>query len=301
MSVITIFTAPKPFTDPHINIIQRNAIESWAKLPDVQVLLMGDEPGMVEAAAEYDARWVADVPCSEAGLPLISGMFDRAREESDTPLLAYVNADIILLPDFVQAARRVAELKEKFLLVGRRWNLDVTELIDFSPGYEEKLRAQVRKEGKLFTLKASDFFVFPREVFTEVPDLVVGRAGWDNWMMYHGTTQPWPAVDVTADVVCIHQNHDYSHLPNGQRHHNLEESQVNVHLAGGWGHMYELIDVNLRLVSGQLRPQKYRLARWVHKIELLVEPPDRQGRRWTFTRWLRRLRNKVMEYGAKRT
>jgi hypothetical protein len=298
MSVITIFTAPKPFTNPHINVIQRNAIQSWTKLPDVEVLLMGDEMGMAEVAAEYGARHVADVPCSEAGLPLISGMFDQAREESGNPLLAYVNADIILLSDFVQAAKRVAELEEKFLLVGQRWNLDVTELIDFSPGYEEKLRVRVREEGSLFTLKASDFFVFPRGMFIDVPGLVVGRAGWDNWMMYHGATQPWPAVDVTADVVCIHQNHDYAHLPNGQIHHSLEESLVNVRLAGGWRMMYELIDVNKRLENGRLVPQKYQLARWLHKIELLIEPQDRKGRLWTVTRWLRRLRKRVMEYGA---
>jgi hypothetical protein len=296
--MITIFTAPKPFTDPHINVIQRNAIQSWTMLPDAEVLLMGDEVGMAEAAAEYGVRQVADVPRSENGLPLISGMFERAREESDSSLLAYVNADIILLPDFAQVAKRVAEMEEKFLLVGQRWNLDVTELIDFSPGYEEKLRERVKEEGSLFTLKASDFFVFPREVFTDVPDLLVGRAGWDNWMMYHATTQPWPAVDVTADVVCIHQNHDYSHLPKGQIHHSLEESLVNVRLAGGWRTMYELIDVNKRLEDGRLRPQKYRLVRWLHKIELLIEPPDRKGRLWTVTRWLRRLRNKVMENGA---
>jgi hypothetical protein len=296
--VITIFTAPKPFTDPHINVIQRNAIESWTKLPDVEVLLMGDEAGMAEVAAEYGVRQVADVPSSEAGLPLISGMFDRVREESVNPLLAYVNADIILLPDFVRAAKQVAELEEKFLLVGQRWDLNVTESIDFSADYEEKLRRRVKKEGSLFTLKASDFFVFPREVFTDVPDLLVGRAGWDNWMMYHGATQPWPAVDVTPDVVCIHQNHDYAHLPDGQIHHSLEESLVNVRLAGGWRMMYELIDVNKRLEDGHLRPQRYWLVRWLHKIELFIEPQDRKGRLWTVTRWLRRFRNKVMKDGA---
>jgi hypothetical protein len=294
MSQIVIFSAPKPFTVPHINVIQRNAIQSWAKLPDVEVLLMGGEPGIAEAASELGVRQVADVPCSKNGLPLISGMFDRVRHESDAPLLAYVNADIILLSDFVQAARRVAEQAEAFLLVGQRWNLDVTEPVDFSVGYEERLREQVRKAGRLFTLKASDYFVFPRGLFADVPDLLVGRAGWDNWMMYHGTSQPWPAVDATADVLCIHQNHDYAHLPEGQPHFSLEESQVNIRLAGGRRYMYELIDVNQRLENGRLRLQKYRLARWLHKIELVIEPPDRQGWLWTLTRWLRRFRNMVM-------
>lgn len=296
--MITIITAPKPFSNAHINVIQRNAIHSWTKLPDVEVLLMGDEAGMVEAAAEFGVRQVVDVPRSETGLPLINGMFERARQESAAPLLAYVNADILLLPDFVQAARLLAEKSPAFLMVGQRWNLDVTEPIDFSPGYEERLRAQVMESGELFTLKASDYFVFPRQLFTDVPDLLVGRAGWDNWMMYHGTAQPWPAVDATADVLCIHQNHDYTHLPGGQPHFSLEESQVNIRLAGGRRYMYELIDVNRRLENGRLRPQKYRLARWLHKIELILEPPDRQGRLWTLTRWLRRFRNKVMKDGT---
>ncbi len=51
--LITIFTAPKPFTNPHINLIQRNAIQSWQHLGgEVQVLMMGDEAGMEDFAAE---------------------------------------------------------------------------------------------------------------------------------------------------------------------------------------------------------------------------------------------------------
>lgn len=298
MNQIVVISAPKPFTNPHINVIQRNAIQSWSKLQGVEVLLLGDEEGMAEAASEFGVRHVADVPCSGNGLPLINGMFDRAREESEAELIAYVNADIILLPDFVEAARRVAELEENFLLVSRRWNLNVTEPIDFSPGYVERLQAWVQESGRLFTLKASDIFVFPRQLFTDVPDLLVGRSGWDNWMMYYGTTQPWPAVDVTADVTCIHQSHDYAHLPGGQSHFDLDESQVNIELAGGRVHMYELIDVNLRLEDGILRPQKYRLVRWMHRLELVLEPTSFTGWRWVLTRLLRKLRKKVMNYGT---
>ena len=38
---LTIFTAPKPFTNPHIDTIQRNAIRSWVELGEaVQVVLV---------------------------------------------------------------------------------------------------------------------------------------------------------------------------------------------------------------------------------------------------------------------
>ena len=225
-------------------------------------------------------------------------MFDRGRQESKGEFLAFVNADIILLPDIIKAVDQVSAQVDKFLLIGQRWNLDVTEALDFSPGYVEKLSNLVIEKGRLQSLTASDYFVFPRELFTEVPDLVVGRAGWDNWMMYYATSQSWPSVDASADVICIHQNYDYGHLPNALPHHTLEESQLNIRLAGGWQHMYELIDLNKRLENGRLLPQKYFLARSLHKIELLLEPQDRKGKRWTLTQYLRRLRKKLMDYGA---
>ena len=40
MTLLTIFTAPKPFTHPHINVIQRNAIRSWMQLDDVEVIII---------------------------------------------------------------------------------------------------------------------------------------------------------------------------------------------------------------------------------------------------------------------
>ena len=50
MTLLTLFSAPKPFTDPHIALIQRNAIRSWTLLPDVEVILLGEETGLAEAA-----------------------------------------------------------------------------------------------------------------------------------------------------------------------------------------------------------------------------------------------------------
>ena len=52
MPLITLFSAPKPFTDPHIAMIQRNAVRSWTLLPDVEVILLGAEEGLAEAAFE---------------------------------------------------------------------------------------------------------------------------------------------------------------------------------------------------------------------------------------------------------
>src|SRR5512138_1171415 len=100
MPLITFFSAPKPFTDPHIATIQRNAIRSWTLLPDVEVILLGEETGLAEAARELGVRHIPDVERNENGTPLISSMFQLAREHSSSDLLCIINADMILMPDF---------------------------------------------------------------------------------------------------------------------------------------------------------------------------------------------------------
>ena len=83
MADLTIFTAPKPFTNPHIAVIQRNAIRSWLSLgPQVEVFLMGEEDGLSEFAAECGIKHLPDVKRSAAGTPLVSSMFAMARQHS---------------------------------------------------------------------------------------------------------------------------------------------------------------------------------------------------------------------------
>jgi len=51
MSLITLFSAPKPFTDPHVALIQRNAIRSWLAIrPACEVVLIDDEEGTTREA-----------------------------------------------------------------------------------------------------------------------------------------------------------------------------------------------------------------------------------------------------------
>ena len=86
MADLTIFTAPKPFTNPHIALIQRNAIRSWMSLgPQVEVILLGEEAGLAESAAECGVKHLPEVARNASGTPLVSSMFDLARQHSRQP------------------------------------------------------------------------------------------------------------------------------------------------------------------------------------------------------------------------
>ena len=167
-----------------------------------------------------------------------------ARQISTSPLLAYVNADILLTPQFVTIATQVYCQFKQFLIVGQRYDLDLQQPLDFSPGWDSRLLADVQTSGRLHPPAGSDYFIFPRTCFTDLPNFAIGRAGWDNWMIYHARTQRMPVVDATSAITVIHQDHDYSHLPNGQPHYRLPESSENLRLAGGRRTVFTLMDAD---------------------------------------------------------
>lgn len=294
---LTLFTAPKPFTNPHIATIQRNAIRNWQQLDGVQILLIGDEPGMAQTAAELGVTHLPEVARTPQGTPLISAIFALARQHARAPLLAYVNADMLFLPDFVQAAQTLAGLAESFLGVGQRWDLNVTEPLTFPHDWARQLRERVNTSGRLHPPAGSDYFIFPRSLFGQMPHFAIGRAGWDNWMIYHARTHGYPVVDCTPSVLAIHQNHDYSHLPGGKPHYDHEESHRNIELAGGEKHMYRLTETTHRLQNHRLHPIPPSPIRLLRQLELALTPENGKAhgirrillrRVRTLRRWLSR-------------
>ena len=272
MPLITFFSAPKPFTNPHIAMIQRNAIKSWTLLPDVEVILLGDETGLAEAARELSVKHISHVQCNASGTPLISSMFRLARENSQGDLLCIINADMILLPDFVQAARRSKQMQDKFVLLSQRWDLDVTQPIEFAEGWQDRLSSMVHRQGSLHRPAGSDFFLFPRDCYTHIPDFTIGRAGWDNWMIYKARKEKWTVIDCTLSLMIVHQNHDYSHLPGGKPHYEHPDTNENIRLAGGEANIrYTILDATHQLSpSGKLIRPKLSYLRFMRGVELLL-------------------------------
>lgn len=272
MPFVTLFSAPKSFTNPHIATIQRNAIKSWTLLPEVEVILLGEETGLAEAARELSVKHIPNVKCNESGTPLISSMFELARENSQSDLLCIINADMILMPDFLEAARRSRMLRDKFVLLSRRWDLDVTQPIEFTEGWQDRLRSMSHRQGSLHRPAGSDFFLFPKSCYTDIPNFTIGRAGWDNWMIYKARKEKWPVIDCTPSVMIIHQNHDYSHLPGGKPHYEHPDTNENIRLAGGQANIrYTILDATHQLAAdGKLVRPKMTYLRFMRRVELFL-------------------------------
>lgn len=249
--------------------IQRNALRSWAALgPKVEAVVIGEETGAEDAARQTGCRFVAGVERNAQGTPLIRSIFDRTRAVSSSPILAFANADIILLEDFTEAVGRVAGQMRLFLLAARRWDLHVEGDLRPGPGWEAQLREAIRKDGRHHPPGGSDLFVFPRECFVDIPALTVGRAGWDNWMIYEARRRRWPVVDMSDAITVVHQDHDYRHLPGGRPHYRLPETDENVRLAGGRRTILSLTDADWVWSDGQPRRKPVTAASLVRGLEL---------------------------------
>jgi len=268
---LAIFSSPKPFTNPHIAIIQRNAIQSWKALGnEVEVWLVGVEEGVAKAAKELEVGFIPEVLRNESGTPRIDSIFDTVRQHSEADLLCYVNADILLFPDILEAALKVRENFGRFLMIGRRWDAPVKEPLKIKHGWHEEFLIWARQAGKFHRAAGSDYFIFQRETFTAVPAFAVGRAGWDNWMIYHGRCEKMPVIDATETVTVVHQNHDFSHFSDGRIHRLQPESVDNLKLAGGRFAMFTIYDTDYALISGVL--QKIKMNRWKIVREISIFP-----------------------------
>lgn len=266
---LTIFTAPKPFKDDHISTIQTNAFRSWQALGEsVDVIVLGNDEGVAEVTKEFGFKHLPDVACNEKGTPLISSMIEFTRRHSVSPYLCIVNTDIILFSDLLEAMENTARQRQKFLLIGQRWDMEVKKHLP--PGKEafDRFKTEVLSQGKLHPPMGSDYFLFPRDCYRQIPDLAIGRAGWDNWFIFKSRFEGWPVVDATRDVVIVHQNHDYRHLPGGQPHYRLPETKQNVERGGGEHTIFTIADAQFIMVNGKLDRKPLSIKRFLRELEI---------------------------------
>jgi hypothetical protein len=278
-SMLTLFAIPKHFRG-HVATIQRNAIASWTRLtPRPEIILFGDEEGAAETARELGLRHFPEVARNEFGTPLLGDLFRQAEQRASTPLLAYANADIILTDDFIAALDRVRAGYEKFMMVGRRWDLDWELPLDFSqPGWAESIRANALRANVQRPGNYVDYFVYSRGLCDGLLPLAIGRFSWDNYILWHARSRGAELVDASRAVVAVHQNHDFSHHPQGMAGiREGPERKRNREMVGAWWHLYTIEDATQILAADGMRPSHrhaWLMAKrlWSHPLTILQLP-----------------------------
>lgn len=201
--MITFFTIPKAWHGDDARR-QRNAVSSWLGI-GAGVILFGDDPGVREAASELGAGHEPKLTRNENGTPLLDGVFARAHELVPRGFLCFANTDILVGDDFGTAAESLRDMAP-LLMIGESRDANVAG--DIAPGGP---LPPGRKRGA----GALDWFLFTRGVFEQIPPFAVGRAAFDNWLVWHARNAGATVVDATPSVRVVHQAHGYGHVSGG--------------------------------------------------------------------------------------
>ena len=260
--MITIFSCPKPFSKK-IGIIQTNAVNSWKRLdPKIQIILVGNDDTIKDFSLKAKIDFIDNVDSNKYGTPYISSIFELAERKSRFDTLVYLNSDIILFGDFMETIRSIEKSFNKFLAIGQRYDTQIDRPINFS---DQKVVATLyksaRKTNKKHGYAGMDYFVFKKKTFGKLPNFLVGRDCWDNWMIYNALKRKIRVLDATNRITALHQDHDFSHLKNDQQYR--EELDSNYILAKG--RMATMNDADYRIKADLSLSKNSRLRRIVNK------------------------------------
>ena len=262
---ITIFSAPKAFVGA-AETSQRNAVWSWKQLgPDVEVLLIGDEDGIEVASRELGTRHVPSVRRSPAGVPLLNDVFRVGQEHARASCCVFVNTDIVFGPDLMHAVAVARDWSHRFLMVGQRWDTPIDHRLDELGGdWWGHTRERALSAGKLDSPLWIDYFAFPTGQYTDLPSFVIGRPGYDNWLVWHTRSRVIPVVDASKSVVALHQRHTYSQYGGSKKHVWTEDAQTNADLIGDRRKLFTIGHATDQLTARGIEPargSKYVIAR----------------------------------------
>ena len=277
--MITLFTTPKPFVG-HFNFIQRNAIQSWTLLnPRPEIIILDKVEGGEEITKEFGLHYIPEVERNKYGTPLVSSIFKIVQKEAKNEIICYVNADIILTNSFIEGIEKVIKfMKGKdFLLVGRRWNVNLLNEWNFQDkNWEEKLWAYAKKNGYQESAGATDYFVFPKHIDWNIPPFAIGRSAWDGWFLWNACKKKIPLIDGTSLIKIFHQQHDYSHWQSSktkEKFRKSEEFKINQKLRGSFRRQYNILDAPYLLTKKGLKksPKLRKLEAEFLRFKMLLD------------------------------
>lgn len=183
---------------------QTNAVKSWMQMGR-EIILYGEEAKSL--AGELD------LPCHEgvdreSGIPNLESLFKLAQRDASNELIGYMNADVVIVEGLAEAVEKVAASLPSFLIVCRRWDIDLDETLDFKKDWRAFVKRRIAEANALHSDCSSDLFLFKKPLWDLLP-FTPGRPSWDNWMFFRACETNLPVVDVTPAVVMAHPNHGY--------------------------------------------------------------------------------------------
>ena len=151
-------------------------------------------------------------------------------------MLCYVNADILLTSELPRVLGRVRDAFERFLVIGRRWNVEAARIREYSQAEgDDALVDLARSFGSLEPVYGgADLFAFPRGLWRALPPILMGRGRWDSGLILEARRMGASVIDVTSVITAVHPIHGYRQPGRpGDVSRRADELDYNAKLLGG--------------------------------------------------------------------
>ncbi|KAL3860536.1 hypothetical protein ACJMK2_010652 [Sinanodonta woodiana] len=115
------------------------------------------------------------------------------------------------------------------LIVGRRTNVFNITMEEGSSW--SGITNVATKRGELFLIEAEDYFITsPSYPWSDIPEVVIGRTAYDNWLVLNARKQKHQVIDATSTILAVHQTTKHGNFEgmgkkNGNYNHDLLSSR----------------------------------------------------------------------------
>ncbi|CAI9729690.1 Hypothetical predicted protein [Octopus vulgaris] len=224
-------------------IVHNNTVSNWIKLKKyVNPIIFTNSSRYKKLCS--DAGWTV-YPITHyaaGGAPVLKTMFLKAMENFNTTFYAFANGDILFEDGLIDTLFLLMEemsidnMSHPLLLIGRRTNVKYLSRKDAST--HKSLRGVAREKGHLFLVNAEDYFITNRNYpWKDIPNLVIGRPAYDNWLVAHARRSNFTVIDASDTILAVHQTTN----------------------AGNWeGHKRKFSNYNDILLKKLKLPRRYR-------------------------------------------
>ncbi|GAH76632.1 unnamed protein product, partial [marine sediment metagenome] len=107
----------------------------------------------------------------------------------------------------------IGEKFKQFLLVGVRYDSEISENLpdsnwqEFVLKHKGLLHPLARKKAGRKSFGGTDLFVFPKDLYSNIPPFNIGTLCYDAWLIYDVWQRQIPIINITLDIITIHQKH----------------------------------------------------------------------------------------------
>ncbi|XP_069135178.1 uncharacterized protein [Argopecten irradians] len=205
--LVTLFTSWRTF--PKRYEVYNNTLRNWLTLqPHVKLLLFTND----KVSEKYKQLGWTVLPIKHQikNFTVLKSMFLEAMELiPKSKLYGFSNGDLLFTGSFVDSLLAITKsplLSNKtYMVVGRRLSTPKVTREEAS-SWENIQKAS--KRGKLMpdTYGIDYFITTPKYNWKNVPDLQIGRAFYDNWVVYDARRKGYSVIDATGSLLAVHQD-----------------------------------------------------------------------------------------------